>query len=52
MLFLKGYYKNGKRHGPWVFYEKDGTKKFTALTFHSVVLHEGSGTYKDGVKVK
>ena len=37
----QGIYKDGKRDGPWVNYNKDGTvsKKYT-------------GTYKNGVKVK
>jgi antitoxin component YwqK of YwqJK toxin-antitoxin module len=40
-LSFKGTYKEGKRDGPWVSYNKDGTvnPKFT-------------GTYKDSRKVK
>ncbi len=34
-------FKNGKTHGPWVGYNKDGT-----------VSEYFTGTYKNGVKVK
>jgi len=33
--------------GPWVIYNKNGNKSFTGVKF----LHEGTGTYKNGVKV-
>jgi antitoxin component YwqK of YwqJK toxin-antitoxin module len=51
-LLSKGTYKDGKRHGPWVFYDRDGTKRFTKDTLGSLTRNEGSGTYRNGVKVK
>ena len=48
-LYSKGTYKNGKREGPWAHYLKNGTKRFTR---HVYGVDEGSGTYKNGVKVK
>ena len=49
-LISKGTYKNGKRDGPWVFFEEDGTKRTTP---HKGIFtdDEGTGTYKDGVKI-
>ena len=40
-LIRKGTYKDGKEHGPWVWYNVDGT-----------VWKTGTGTFKDGVRVK
>ena len=39
-LVEKGDYKDGKKEGPWVYYDGDGTKD-----------NEYSGTYRDGKKV-
>ena len=39
-LFWEGGFKDGKEEGPCVWYTEDGTKN-----------NEGSGTYRDGVKV-
>ena len=47
----KGTYKNDKRDGPWVFYKLDGTKRFTKGVVGLFTVDEGSGTYKNGVKV-
>ena len=47
-LFWKGTYRNGKKEGLWVFYYKDGTKDPTGEDAH---FHQGSGIYKNGVKV-
>jgi antitoxin component YwqK of YwqJK toxin-antitoxin module len=47
-LGSKGTFKDGKKHGPWVFYTDNGTKRFTA---HRYLWDEGTGTYKNGVKV-
>ena len=40
-LNSKGTYKNGKKIGPWVSYDRYGT-----------VSEEGTGTFKNGEKVK
>ena len=40
IMSFKGPYKNGKKDGPWVTYNADGT-----------VWKEGTGTFKNGVKV-
>ena len=50
-LFGKGDYKNGKREGSWVFYNDKGQKNLTGDKIGTTVLHEGSGTYKNDVKV-
>ena len=42
----KQNYRNGKREGPWVFFDK---KRWSPNEFKS---DAGSGTFKDGVKVK
>ena len=41
-----GSFRNGKKDGLWVFYDKNGQKILTGNKFH-----EGSGTYKDGKKI-
>jgi antitoxin component YwqK of YwqJK toxin-antitoxin module len=51
-LRSKGTFRDGKKEGPWVFYKKDGTKRFTRNAAGSLIFDEGSGTYKNGVKVK
>jgi antitoxin component YwqK of YwqJK toxin-antitoxin module len=38
-LSRKGSFKSGKREGPWVYYDEDGTKA------------DHSGIYHDGEKV-
>ncbi len=38
---FQGSFRNGKKHGPWVGYTKDGT-----------VWEFMTGTFKDGVKVE
>ena len=48
-LQSKGNYKDGKRDGPWVFFYKNGTKRFNAKRWG---WDKGTGTYKNGVKVK
>jgi antitoxin component YwqK of YwqJK toxin-antitoxin module len=47
-LSSKGTYKDNMREGPWVFYTDNGTKRFTA---HRYSWDEGTGTYRNGVKV-
>ena len=37
----QGSFRNGKKHGPWVSYNLDGT-----------IYQSLTGTYKNGVKVK
>jgi len=51
-LLSRGTYKDGKTDGPWVFFKKDGTKRLKPLVWRKMVLEGGSGTYKNGVKVK
>ena len=48
----QGAFRDGKREGPWVFFEKDGTKRTTPEKVGIMVFDEGSGTYKNGEKVK
>jgi len=36
---FKGEYKNGKREGPWLWYDEDGNK-----------VQRLSGTYRNGQK--
>jgi len=48
-IYSKGNYKDGKKDGPWVHYLKNGTKRFTT---HVYGMDEGTGTYKNGKKVK
>ena len=47
-LDYKRHYKDGKKDGPWVVFNKDGTKRFTP---HKEGLDEGSGTYRYGKKI-
>jgi antitoxin component YwqK of YwqJK toxin-antitoxin module len=51
-LESKGTYKDDKKDGPWVFYTDNGTKRFIKEKVFDLVIDEGSGTYKDGKKVK
>ena len=50
-LNSKGDYKNSKREGTWVFFNTDGTKRMSKLKSGAEILDEGSGVYRDGVKV-
>jgi len=50
-LLMKGDYKDGKREDYWEFFNEDGTKRFEPRKVGETVLDEGSGTYRDGVKV-
>ena len=50
-LKRKGIWKDSKKEGFWVFYNKDGTKRFTAFKMHSFTVDEGTGTYKNNKKV-
>jgi len=51
-LSQKGTFNDGKKDGPWVFYTDNGTKRFIKEKVFDLVIDEGSGTYKDGKKVK
>jgi antitoxin component YwqK of YwqJK toxin-antitoxin module len=51
-LESKGTFKDSKKDGPWVFYTDNGTKRFIKEKVFDLVIDEGSGTYKDGKKVK
>ena len=46
----QGLFRNGKRHGPWVEYDKNGqlSRKGTYKNGHLWLI----GPYKNGVKVK
>ena len=46
-LSSKGTYMSGKRKGPWVFYDSNGHK-----FVKGGINRQGSGTYKDGKRVK
>ena len=46
-LSSQGTYMNGKREGPWVFYASNGQKHLKEDKYH-----QGSGTYKNGNKIK
>jgi antitoxin component YwqK of YwqJK toxin-antitoxin module len=48
-LYFKGTYKDGKEEGPWVYYDDNGTKRFSTERY---LWDEGTGIYKNGVKVK
>jgi antitoxin component YwqK of YwqJK toxin-antitoxin module len=48
-LYFKGTYKDGKEEGPWVYYDDNGTKRFSTERY---LWDEGTGTFKNGVKVK
>jgi len=50
-LYSTGTYKDGYKDGPFVFYNEDGSKRFAAHKMGSWV-DEGTGTYKNGKKVK
>ena len=43
----KGTYMNGKREGPWVFYDSNGQRYLKEDKYR-----RGSGTYKNGIKIK
>ena len=50
-LRYKGFYKDGKRHLLWVFYRENGEEDPSGVTSKKDYVHEGSGTYKDGVRL-
>ena len=50
-LRSRGDFKNGRKEGEWVFFDKDGTKQMSELKIGETVLNEGSGVYRDGIKV-
>ena len=50
-LRSKGHYKNWEREGPWVFFKKDGTKRMSENFSLGFKIDEGSGVYRNGVKV-
>ena len=46
-LSSKGTYMSGKREGPWMFYGSNGQKDLKGNKYR-----QGSGTYKNGIKIK
>ena len=46
----KGAFRIGKKEGLWVFYKEDGIKNLTGGDSY-LGFHQGSGLYKNGVKV-
>ena len=46
-LSSKGTYMNGKREGPWAVYDSNGQKYLKGDK-----NRQGSGTYKNGIKIK
>ena len=50
-LKSKGEYKDSRREGAWVFYNKDGGKRMSKNTLGNIIQDEGSGVYRNGVKV-
>lgn len=50
-LRAKGDFRDNKKEGTWVFYKDDGTKRMSENKIGTLILDEGSGVYRDNVKV-
>ena len=50
-LSSKGNWNSGEREGAWVFFNKDGTKRMSERTRFGFTFDEGSGVYRNGMRV-
>jgi antitoxin component YwqK of YwqJK toxin-antitoxin module len=46
-----GFFENGQRTGYWEFFDENGKKRYSAMKFDKMTVHQGSGVYKDGKKI-